>query len=637
MRSATRIVGAALPLFFVVLFAAAASRAQQPTGPAPVARPNILWVTSEDNAAHWLGCYGNAEAQTPRLDALAREGVQFTAAYSNAAVCAVARSTLLHGAYAVTLGTHHMRSRYPIPAKFKPYVAYLRDAGYYCTNNSKTDYNRRGNDQAIWDESSGRAHYRNRAEGQPFFAIFNFTTTHESSLFPETVAANRRRGVIPQQPRLNPDELALPPYLPDLPEVRSDFAIYHGNVSALDRQVGELLDELERDGLADDTIVFYFSDHGGPTPRGKRYLQDTGVRVPLLVRVPDRWRHLSPWPNGAKTDELVAFVDFAPTLLSLCGLETPPQMQGRAFLGGHRREPPPSPAVFLFADRFDELEGMRRGVTDGRWKYIRRLTPHLPAAPCSYYSLSMPSWSAWQRAWQENRLEPPFGAIWERPQPVEELYDVQRDPWEVHNLAGDPAHADQLADLRARLHQELIAAGDCGLVPESLFRDLAGDSPLYDYVEGDQFDAERVLEAALIASAGDPGNLPAIGQMLTDRDPVVRDWGALGVVILGDAAAEEEPRLRALLKDSHAGIRISAACALARIGHQEAGQAALVAEFDRNLTDEAAVHLINALTFLAREDLAPQSWVEAQLRSETANEYLRRFAARRQAHGTPSP
>jgi len=294
-----------------------------------VVSPNILWITSEDNAAHWLGCHGNLDAKTPRLDALAEESTQFNHAYSNAPVCAIARSTILSGAYAVTQGTQHMRSRYSIPSIYRPYVSYLREMGYYCTNNAKTDYNRKGNDRSIWDECSGKAHYKNRPQGSSFFSIFNLTVSHESSLFPEKVAANRKRGVIPKQTRLDVSTLSLPPYLPDLPEVRSDLAIYH------------------------DTLL-------------------------------------------------------------------------------------------------DEIVGMRRGLTDGRFKYIRRFTSHLPAAPYSCYCLSMPSWVAWQDAWREGKPLGCHNDFWKAPQPTEKLYDTFADPWEIDNLDDRPKHAEVLVDMLDR-------------------------------------------------------------------------------------------------------------------------------------------------------------------------------------------
>jgi len=610
---------------FVLLLGAAAAWA----GAAHAAeRPNILWITSEDNAAHWLGCYGNAEAKTPRLDALAAESLQFTRAYSNAPVCAVARCTILHGVYATSLGTLHMRSRHPIPEAIRPYVSYLREAGYYCSNNSKTDYNRRGSDRAIWDACGPRAHYRRRQDGQPFFAVFNLTTTHESSLFAATVAENRRRGVIPPRPRLDPAAVDVPPYLPDLPEVRQDLAVYHDNVTAMDTQVGKLLDELAAAGLADDTIVFYCSDHGGATPRGKRYLHDTGVRVPLMVCVPERWRRLTPFAAGAKVDELVSFVDLAPTVLSLAGVKPPRYMQGRALLGEYRVAPPESPAVLLFADRFDELEGMERGLTDGRYKYIRRFMPQLPAAPKSYYSLGALSWKAWRRAWQAGELAPEFGRIWEAPQPVEELYDLEQDPWEIRNLAGDAEQAARLVEFRGRLREELTAVRDAGLVPEAMFEELVGDGTIYECLRRPACDYARLLSAAQVATAGKAKGLREIRQALADADPVVRYWGAVGSVILGTAAHDAAEELGKLLDDPSSCVRVTAATALVRIGESEAGRGALIAEFGRETSGAATVHLLNAVRYLELEADVPQAWLTEHAGRQRGDEYVRRFADR---------
>ncbi len=592
------------------------------------ARPNILWITSEDNAAHWLGCYGNTNARTPCLDALAQDSVLFAHAYSNAPVCAVARSTILHGVYAVSSGTQHMRSRFSIPTSMKPYVSYLRELGYYCTNNAKTDYNRLGDDQDIWDASNRRAHYKNRQQDQPFFAIFNFTVSHESSLFPEKVAKHRERGIIPKETRLSGDQIDVPPYLPDLPEVREDFAIYHDCLTALDKQVAGVLDELAERGLADDTIVFYYGDHGGPTPRGKRYLTDTGVRVPMIVHVPKKWQHLSSFQPGERTAELVSFVDLAPTLLSICGLKKPSQMQGRAFLGPQREEPSDNPIVFLYADRFDEIDGMRRGITDGQFKYIRRFTPHLPAAPYSNYSLSMPAWIAWRQAWRDDRLSPALRMIWDAPQPVEELYDLKSDPWEIRNLANDLKYASQLAKFRERLHQEMIATYDSGVIPESMFREFAGDSTLSEFVRSEAFDLQRILRLAFLASSGDPANVTMLAEMMADEEPVVRYWGVLGCVILGEAALKLEPQITALQSDSQAGVRLTAAYALDRIGKPEAGKAALLKEFDAPLNPEANILMINLIPRLGLEDNVPDSWVEEILRDEQSNEFVRRFAQR---------
>ena len=570
-------------------------------------RPNILWITSEDNAAHWLGCYGNAEAATPRLDALARQGLMFTSAYANGPVCAVARSTILNGAYAVTQGTQHMRSRHPIPADFVAHATHLRRLGYYCTNNSKTDYNFRGKDHLIWDECSGKAHYRKRPDGKPFFAIFNLLITHESQLFPNKVAANRKDGTIPQNPRLDPAKLTVPPHQPNLPEVRNDIAIYHDCISAMDRQAGELLDELAAAGLAEDTIVFYYSDHGGAMARGKRYLQDTGTRVPLIIHLPEKWRHLSPFKPGSKVDEPVSFVDLAPTLLSLCGLPTPAAMQGRAFLGGHRRSPAPDDMVLLYADRFDELEGMRRGITDGRWRYIRCFTPQLPGAPYSgIYPFGQPSWSAWRDAARDGRVAEAHQAIWKTPQPIETLYDTAADPWEMNNLAADPAHAGRLAAMRGKLREIMAKTHDTSVVPEPMWAELRGDGNIHDYVRSSDFDHQAALDLAFTASSGDPANLPRLIEALSSEQPVIRFWAAHGCLVLGKEAAPAIASLTQCLEDPQPLIRIVAAEALISAGEPDVAKQTLAAALDLPMSAECYEWLTNALRRAGMEATIPK-------------------------------
>ncbi len=589
-------------------------------------RPNVLWITSEDNSWNWIGCYGSKEARTPRLDALAKNGLLFTHAYSNGPVCAVARSTILNGAYAVTQGTQHMRSRHPIPASFKPHVAYMRDQGYYCTNHSKTDYNFKGNDAAIWDDCSQKAHYRNRPDGKPFFAIFNLTVSHESSLFPENIAKNRKDGVIPEMPRIPLSEVMVPPYLPDLPEIRSDASIYHDTITALDNQVGKLLDELDASGLSEDTIVFYYSDHGGILPRGKRYLEDTGVRVPMLVHLPRKWRGLSPFKPGDRIDEPVAFVDLAPTLLSLIGLEKPSQMQGRAFLGPKRVAPQSKEFVFLYADRFDEVYGMRRGITDGRWKYIRCFTPYEPAAPYSSYQFKQAGWAAWHKAWKEGSLKEPFVRIWETPQSFERLYDTRSDPFELTDLARESGHSERLALMRRKLEEKMTEVSDSGIVPEPMFSELSRDQPIAGFLSSRKQDFATWVSLAFLASSSDVENLPELVKGLSSRDPVIRYWSAQGCLILGEAAASASDALLPLLNDSSSAVRVSAASALHALGQADKGRAGLLAELEGKHHDEAELHAVGALRRIHALDSIPDSWIKRTLNDRTKSEYLKRLA-----------
>lgn len=605
----------AIPLVAMLFWVASTGTATAATS----SSPNILWITSEDNSAHWLGCYGNQQAHTPHIDALAQEGILFENAYANAPVCAVARATILTGVYSPTMGTQHMRSRHAIPAKYQPYLQYLRAAGYYCTNSGKTDYNFKGNDNAYWDNVGGKSRYRHRPEGKPFFAILNISASHESSLFDKGAAE-------PQ--RLKPEEVVLPPYLPDLLEIRKDCARYHDRVTDMDAQVGRILDDLNESGLADSTIVFYYSDHGGALPRGKRYLEQTGVNVPLVVRIPEKFRHLAPFKPGDRVTEPVSFVDLAPTLLSLAGIDPPAQMQGRPFLGAKRVEPAADEMEFLYADRFDELYGMRRGLTDGKWKYIRNFNPDFPNAPYSFYQFGQPGWTAYKQAFEAGELRGYHHALWQAPGTSEQLFDLSADPWEMHNLAANPAYAERLAALRERLKATMKEVHDTGLVPEPLFKALAGESPLAEHVQSDRFDIGRITDLAFSATEVDANNLPRLRKAIESADPIERYWGLVGLRLLGDKAADAADAVLPLLQDKHAGIRTTAGETLYQLGKQGIAAEALVADVNSTMDAPSLLNLINTLRRLNLLDRLPKDWAKGKSMAGDESTYIQRFSQR---------
>ncbi|QDV37515.1 sulfatase-like hydrolase/transferase [Tautonia plasticadhaerens] len=554
-------------------------------------RPNILWVTSEDNSP-LIGCYGDPLARTPNLDRLAGHGVRYTHAFANAPVCSTARSTLITGMYATTLGIHHHRSRVRIPDRFRPYPAYLRRSGYYCTNRSKTDYNVADLDNP-WDESSRRAHYRDRDPGQPFFAVFNLTTTHESQVAPPPGKAEFR---------VAPERVALPPWHPDTPEIRFDWANYYDQISLMDAQVGTLLDELEAEGLADDTIVFYFSDHGGALPRGKRNIHDSGTRVPLIIRFPEKWVHLAPAGPGTSVDRPVSFVDLPATLFSLCGVSIPEHFEGRAFLGP--QEAPARSHVFLYRGRMDERDDTVRAIRDRRFRYVRNYAPHRPWGQHYSYPFGvLPSMRSWYAEFQAGRCDDVQARYWGR-KPPEELYEVESDPFEIHNLSGSPQHAEVRDRLRGTLRDELISTRDAGFIPEAMMPRLAGEGTIYDYARGGSYPIDRIVDLADVASSNDPRGLPALLEALDDPHPVVRYWGALGCLILRGEAAPARPKLEVLLRDDWADVRVTAAEAIAHLGEAEAALRVLDAVIRRGEAPEVLAAL-NSLEYLWRDGLVP--------------------------------
>jgi uncharacterized sulfatase len=517
-------------------------------------RPNILWLTSEDHGPH-MGCYGDSYASTPNVDRLAARGVIYTHAWSCAPVCAPARTTLISGMFAPSAGAEHMRSLVPYPQGKKMFPQYLRETGYYCSNNAKEDYNLAKPGQ-VWDDSSARGHWRNRKNGQPFFAVFNSLKSHESQI--------RTR---PHKQVHDPAKVRVPAYHPDTPEVRQDWAQYYDQISEADADAGRWLRALEQDGLAADTIVFYFADHGSGMPRSKRWPYDSGLHVPLVVYIPDKWRQLAPsdYQPGGKSDRLVSFVDFAPTVLSLAGIQPPEWMQGHAFLGKYAE--PPQPYIYGFRGRMDERYDLVRCVTDGRFVYIRNYLPHLIYGQHIAYMFETPTTQVWKRLHDEGKLTPVQDQFWNR-KPPEELYDLQNDPDEVHNLAGSPAH--QEIRQRMRQAQEDLARKirDVGFLPEGeRFSRALGSSPYDLGHDGGKYPFERVFAMAELASMLRTGALPELRKAARDNDSAVRYWAVLGILMRGqEGCATARAELRVALEDSSPYVRIVAAQALGEHG-----------------------------------------------------------------------
>ncbi|MDX2170541.1 MAG: sulfatase-like hydrolase/transferase [Deltaproteobacteria bacterium] len=415
--------------------------------------PNVLWIIADDMSFE-VGAFGDAVARTPNLDRLAREGVRYPNAFATSGVCAPSRATLLTGMYATSIGAHHMRSLaggyQPVPPpNIRTFTEPLRAAGYYASSLGKLDYQFSdvfgGAPLTNWDETN--RDWRGAAPGQPFFTQVSLFETHESRLFGSAT------------PTTDPDTVAVPPYYPDTPLVRRDIARHYDNVASLDAQVGRLLDRLDADGLADDTIVFFFPDNGRGLPRDKRWVYDGGIHAPLIVRWPG---HLA---AGSVDERLVSFVDFAPTVLALAGLTVPPHMPGRVFLGPHAAPPP----AFVFAaeDRNDEAPDRVRAVRDARYKYIRNYHPDTPYGQTIAFRDQLGTMQEIYRLHDAGALAPPADWYFRATKPVEELYDTVGDPFELDNLAERPEQRARLARMRAAHLRWVTESGDLGAVPEA--------------------------------------------------------------------------------------------------------------------------------------------------------------------------
>jgi len=426
-------------------------------------RPNILWISCEDISPD-LGCYGDAYARSPNIDKLATQGARFTRAFSVAGVCAPSRSSIITAMHPTTIGTHHMRCKGVPPAHIRCFTEYLRGAGYYCTNNVKTDYNF-DVPLTAWDQSSAKAHWRSRGKGQPFFAVFNFITTHESKIRSTadefaTLTKQLRPG-----DRHDPAKAKLPPYYPDTAIVRNDWARYHDLITAMDLQVADVLKQLEEDGLSENTIVFYWSDHGRGLPRAKRWIYDSGIHVPLIVRWPGKVK------PGSVRDDLVSLMDLGPTAMNLAGIQLPAHLQGRPFLGDNL--PAPREHVFAARDRMDETYDIIRCVRDKQFKYLRNFQPGKPYAQYIDYMEKMPTMQELRRMNKDGTLVGPQKLFFLPEKPEEELYDTAADPHEVINLAKKPEHQETLKRLRAALEHWRKDTKDLGLIPEDELKEKA--------------------------------------------------------------------------------------------------------------------------------------------------------------------
>lgn len=549
----------------------------------PEELPNILWLTSEDNSP-FLGCYGDEFATTPNLDKLASEGFLYTHAYANAPVCAPTRNTILTGVYACSGGNENMRSYYPKSDIVKTYPEYLREIGYYCTNNSKTDYNLGDfDDKSVWDQCDKDAHYKNRKEGQPFFAVFNTTISHESSI---------HKSIPNEELRHNPELVKLPPYHPATPEMKHDWAQYYDKVEDMDTQIGKWLAELDEAGLAENTIVFYYGDHGGVLARSKRYVYESGTRVPFIIRIPEKYKYLFPSEKtGSKVDRLISFVDLVPTLLSIAGIEIPEYLQGSAFLGKQKTADPEY--AFMFRGRMDERYDMCRAVRDKKFRYIRNYMPYRIYGQHLEYLWQAPSIASWEKAYLNGECNQAQSIFWNE-KPAEELYDTENDPWEVNNLAGDPAYKEVLERMRAENQSWVTGIYDTGFIPEAERMERSGNKPMYDYMRSGEVNLPEIIEAAETATLGKTENLEKLKTYLKSDESAVRYWGVTGLLILKSDAAPAIPELKAALADPSASVVNVAAEALYNLGEKEMAKSALLKVLE-NPNEFARCHALNVV------------------------------------------
>ncbi|MBW3599583.1 MAG: sulfatase-like hydrolase/transferase [Planctomycetes bacterium] len=547
----------------LVAFAAVAALTLGVFDSSAAERPNFVWILSEDSSVHYFRLYGHELGATPEIEKLAEEGTVFEHAFSCSPVCSVARTTLMSGMHAPRVGfQHHRKFRIAeLPKGAELFPAYLREAGYYTTNNSKKDYN--VEEGKVWDESSNKATWRDRPSPEtPFFHMQTFTLSHESSLhFPPATMENERLTT-------DPADVELAPYHPDTPTFRFTKARYFDRIRAMDAEVGKLVARLEEDGLLDDTIIFYFGDHGGVLPRSKGYLYETGLRVPLVVRAPEKWREHVRIPPGRNAG-FVSFVDFAPTVLRLAGVEVPETMDGRPFVGPgvSAEELAQRDEAYGYADRFDEKYDLCRSLRKGRYKYIRNYQAFYPDALHNNYRYIMLAYSEWRELHRQGKLNDVQSAFFE-PKPVEMLFDLETDPHEVKNLAGNPAYAEVLQDLHSRLQTWVKRLPDLSFYPESyLIEEALPDGAEFGRTHKEEI--ARLIDTADLALLPFEQAAPRLESVLESENRWVQYWGLIACSCFGEEAKSLAPLAIELLDDSELMVRVRAAEFLAILGEAD--------------------------------------------------------------------
>ena len=541
-------------------------------------RPNVVWIVSEDNSHHYLKHFFESGAPAPNIEAMAAHGITFDHAFSNAPVCSVARSTLATGCLGPRIGTqfHRKHTIATLPQGLRMFSELLRDAGYYTSNNSKTDYNATPSKEA-WDESSRTASWRKRrSPNQPFFHMESHAQSHESSLhFSQEVFEN-------EETTTDPESVKLADYFPNTAKFRYTHARYHDRMAVIDEIVGSTISKLKEDGLLEDTFVFYFGDHGGVLPRGKGYIYESGLHVPLVVRVPDKWQHLIDRKNGSRAPGFVSFIDFGPTVLNLAEVKVPEQMDGIPFLGKGITavEVDARDECYGYADRFDEKYEFIRSLRKGKYQYIRYFQPFLPDGLQNNYRYRMLAFTEWRDLYKDGKLTGSQLQFFQS-KPVEQLFDAEADPHEINNLASDPRHANVLKDLRTRLATQMRALPDLSFYPESKLVSVMGD-PV-------GFGQKHKAEIAQMADIHDLAFLPF---------------------------SAAEARLIAALESDNVWLRYSAAMTCSEIGAEATSLAEKVIPL---IHDNSLVVRIRAAEFLGLINTIDPQPILADIVNRTSN------------------
>ncbi|MBN3521081.1 sulfatase [Algoriphagus lutimaris] len=484
--------------------------------------PNIVWITSEDNSMHYLKLFHENGIATPNIESLADHGLVFTHTFSNAPVCSVARSTIISGSYAPRIGAqfHRKNKTVPMQDSLRMFPFYLRRAGYHTSNNNKKDYNIIEGD-GVWDESSREASWKSRKPDQPFFHVFNIGVSHESSLH----FSKEKMETTPTQ--TNKNSFSIQPNHPDTELFRYTNAYYRDKIKEMDQRLGEVIRELENDGLLENTFIFYFGDHGGVLPGSKGYLYETGLHVPMVVHVPEKYKNLAQIGEEGKVNGFVSFIDLGPTVLQLAGIKTPEGMDGKPFFGDNvtKEMIASRNTTFSYADRFDEKYDMVRAVRKGKYKYIRNFQPFNFDGLMNNYRFIQLAYQEWKELYEKGALNEIQAAFF-KPKEAEMLFDLESDPYETVNLITDPSSKKIAEDLRMELNNWLQEMPDLSFYPEHVLIDQAFSNPTA-FGKAHQKDIQRYIDIANWSILPFEQIENFLQTSLKSKDPWERYWGLI--------------------------------------------------------------------------------------------------------------
>ncbi|MFC2127119.1 sulfatase [Bacteroidota bacterium] len=562
-------------------------------------RPNVLWITIEDTSPQFIGCYGNKNASTPVIDKLAEEGVRFTNAFSTGTVCSPSRSAIITGVPTYKTGTGHQRSNYPIPNYIKGFPYYLKQLGYYTSNNVKTDYNIANEKEFVkeaWDESSHKASWTGRTNGQPFFSVFNFAESHQSRTMSWSFDSYIKHvwNHLTEEDRIADDAFEMPPFYNDTPEMRKQLARVYNSIKLTDNRIGKLLQKLEDDGLKDDTIIFFYADHGEGIPRAKTNGINLGYRVPFVVWFPEKYKHLSPWEIGSTSNQLINFEDLAPSIIHLLGGEVPEFMEGSKMFSAKNKKS----HLLLSTDRVDNGPDLVRTVTNGRFIYSRNYMPFIPEVRYINYLEIADITKHMRKDLKNGKLNDLQKSLfYERP--FEVLYDIQNDLWETKNLATNSAYKIILEKMQKQLDAAVLQSKDILFMPEYEMAKISENKTPYEYrLDNEKYNFEEIYKAASLSGKKGEHFVKLQIELLNHKNNLVRYWASVGLMSQDKAFLKaHRAKLHKTLDDVYAPVSITISAILYEKFRSNKATL-LLNQFSKNKNKFLALMAINYMLYI---------------------------------------